>query len=162
MSRKPVFTMFVDLSDKNVLVAGGTEAAVRRVKSLLQFTRNVTVITQRPCQELVEMQRLSQITLETRPLKRSDFRDKYMVVTVTNDRKLCDNIYRVCKEEGIYVNISIDRDKSDFYFPGAYVQGDLVIGVTAGTLDAKKALKIRTELEGAIRRIGQADDDDEA
>ena len=36
--------MFVDLSDKNVVVVGGGNIATRRVKTLLQFTRNVTAI----------------------------------------------------------------------------------------------------------------------
>lgn len=145
--------MFIDLSDKNVLVIGGGSAAARRVRSLLQFTRNVTVISQKPGADIQELARLRQITFFQRGVKKSDFQDKYMVITAISDRKLCDDIYRLCKEEGIYVNISIDREKCDFYFPGAYVQDDLVVGVTAGTLDARKAQKIRQEVEQALERI---------
>ena len=44
MKPKRYFPMFIDLSDKNVVVVGGGNIATRRVKTLLQFTRNVTAI----------------------------------------------------------------------------------------------------------------------
>ena len=45
MKNKRYFPLFVDLSDKNVVVVGGGEIATRRIKTLLYFTRNVTVGT---------------------------------------------------------------------------------------------------------------------
>ena len=44
MKNKRYFPLYVDLSDKNVVVVGGGTIATRRVKALLLFTRNITVI----------------------------------------------------------------------------------------------------------------------
>ena len=44
MKNKPYFPMFIDLSDKNIVVVGGGNIATRRVKTLLSFTRNIRVI----------------------------------------------------------------------------------------------------------------------
>ncbi|MFR2800012.1 MAG: NAD(P)-dependent oxidoreductase [Blautia wexlerae] len=44
MKNKPYFPMYVDLSDKNIVVVGGGNIATRRVKTLLSFTRNIRVI----------------------------------------------------------------------------------------------------------------------
>ena len=44
MKNKPYFPMFIDLSDKNIVVVGGGNIATRRVKTLLAFTRNIRVI----------------------------------------------------------------------------------------------------------------------
>lgn len=73
--------------------------------------------------------------------KRSDFDMAYMVIAATNDWKLNDEIYRVCKEEGIYVNVADDKSKCDFYFPGIYMKDEVVIGITASGLDHSRAKK---------------------
>mgnify|MGYP003247974171 CR=1 FL=1 len=120
MKNKPYFPMFIDLSDKNIVVAGGGNIATRRIKTLLKFTRNITVVATKVTQELMDLGKAGTVTLYIRPVKRSDFANAYMVIAATNDWKLNDEIHRVCKEEGIYVNVASDREACDFYFPGVY------------------------------------------
>ncbi len=55
MKNKPYFPMFIDLSDKNIVVAGGGNIATRRVKTLLKFTRNITVVATKVTQELMDL-----------------------------------------------------------------------------------------------------------
>ena len=43
MKNKKYFPMFIDLTDKSVVIVGGGSTAVRRARTLLQFTRNVKV-----------------------------------------------------------------------------------------------------------------------
>ncbi len=151
MKNKNYFPMFVDLTDKNVLVVGGGSLAYRRIQTLMQFTRNITVISAQPCQEIHEMGRAGQIRFQKRHVMRSDLAEAYLVIAATADRKLNDDIYRACKEMGIYVNIFSDKEKCDFFFPGVYVQDDITIGITVNGLDQEKARKIRTAIEGALK-----------
>lgn len=150
MKKKSYFPMFVDLSDKNVVIVGGGNIATRRVKTMLQFTRNVKVIAPKMTEELLELGRTSYAEVIVRPVKRSDFSFAYMVIAATNDRKLNDEIYRVCKEEGIYVNIADDREKCDFQFPGIFKQEDLVVGLMTNGLDTKTARKVHVAIEEAL------------
>lgn len=46
------FPMFVDISDKKILVVGGGKVAARRIRSLLLFTDEVMVLAPRLCGEL--------------------------------------------------------------------------------------------------------------
>lgn len=155
MKNKPFFPMFVDLSDKNIVVVGGGRIATRRVKTLLPFTRNIKVVAPKVTMEMMEMSKAGYVQLLTRPVKRSDFAQAYMVIAATNDWKLNDEIYRVCKQEGIYVNISSDREKCDFYFPGIYMQDELVVGITASGMDHKKARRVREEIEEALEKVSR-------
>ena len=98
MKNKPYFPMFIDLSDKNIVVAGGGNIATRRIKTLLKFTRNITVVATKVTQELMDLGKAGTVTLCIRPVKRSDFANAYMVIAATNDWKLNDEIHRVCKE----------------------------------------------------------------
>lgn len=151
--------MFVDLSDKKVVVVGGGNIATRRVKTLLQFTRIVTAIAPKCTAELQELGKTGYVNLITRAVKRTDFQMAYMVIAATNDWKLNDEIYRVCKEEGIYVNIADDKNKCDFYFPGIYMKDELVVGVTASGLDHKRAKKVRVAIQEAMEESAENDEE---
>lgn len=149
--------MFVDLSDKNIVVVGGGNIATRRVKTLLQFTRNVTAVAPHLTPDLQELGKAGMVTVVQRSVKRSDLTMAYMVIAATNDHKLNDEIYRVCKEEGIYVNIADDKEKCDFYFPGIFMQDELVVGITASGLDHKKARRVRLAIEQAMTDASEKD-----
>ena len=153
--------MFIDLSDKKIVVVGGGNIATRRVRTLLQFTRNITAIAPKCTMELQELGKTGYVNLITRPVKRSDFDMAYMVIAATNDRKLNDEIHRICKQEGIYVNVASDRDQCDFYFPGIYMQDELVVGITASGLNHKKARRIREEIQKALEKVAQEDDEED-
>lgn len=150
MKNKRFFPMFVDLSDKKIVVVGGGNIATRRIKTLLQFTRNITAVAPKTTMELHELGKAGFVTLISRPVKRSDFAMAFMVIAATNDWKLNDEIYRVCKEEGIYVNVADDKSKCDFYFPGIYMQDEVVVGITASGLDHKKARRVRVAIQEAM------------
>lgn len=161
MKNKVFFPMFVDLSDKNVVVVGGGSIATRRVKTLLQFTRNVTVVAPKLTPELTDLGKAGIITAVVRPVKRTDFDMAYMVIAATNDWKINDEIYRICREQGIYVNVADSKEKCDFYFPGVYMKDELVVGITASGLDHKKARRVRLAIEQAMIEGAKESDYDE-
>ena len=161
MKNKPYFPMFIDLSDKNIVVVGGGNIATRRVKTLLSFTRNIRVIAPKVTMEMMELGKAGYVELITRPVKRTDFAMAYMVIAATNDRKLNDEIHRICRQEGVYVNVASDREQCDFYFPGIYMVEGLGVGITASGLDHKKARRIREEIQNALERVAQEDENEE-
>ena len=63
---------------------GGGNIATRRVKTLLKFTRNITVIAPQMTMELQELGKTGQIVTVFRPVKRTDFKQAYMVIAATN------------------------------------------------------------------------------
>lgn len=71
--------MFVDLSDKKIVVVGGGNIATRRIKTLLQFTRNITAVAPKTTMELHELGKAGFCKLINRPVKRSDFTMAFMV-----------------------------------------------------------------------------------
>lgn len=120
------------------------------LKTLLQFTRNITAVAPKTTMELHELGKAGFVNLINRPVKRSDFAMAFMVIAATNDWKLNDEIYRVCKEQGIYVNVADDKSKCDFYFPGIYMQDEVVVGITASGLNHKKARRVRVAIQEAM------------
>ena len=161
MKNKRYFPLYVDLSDKNIVVVGGGTIATRRVKALLLFTRNITVIAPKMTADLWELGKLGKIQIQPRPVKKSDFSMAYMVLAVTNNSELNEEIYRTCKEEGIYVNVADDKSKCDFYFPGIYMKDEVVIGITASGLDHSRAKKVRLAIQEAMEASDDTDNSEE-
>ena len=116
---------------------------------------------ERVIRELQELGKTGYVNLITRPVKRSDFDMAYRVIAATNDWKLNDEIYRVCKEEGIYVNVADDKSKCDFYFPGIYMKDEVVIGITASGLDHSRAKKVRLAIQEAMEASDDTDNSEE-
>lgn len=73
-----------------------------------------------------------------------------MVIAATDDRKVNDDIYRICREEGIYVNVASNKEKCDFYFPGIVKYKEMVIGINASGLDHQKARRVREAIERVL------------
>ena len=132
MKTKRYFPMFIDLSDKKIVVVGGGNIATRRVRTLLQFTRNITAIAPKCTMELQELGKTGYVNLITRPVKRSDFDMAYMVIAATNDRKLNDEIHRIGRQEDVYV------------------KDEVVVGITASGLDHSRAKKVRIAIQEAM------------
>ena len=91
--------------------------------------------------------------MQLRPIRRSDVDNAYMVIAASQDWKLNDQICKVCKEEGIYVNVSGDKEESDFYFPGLCIADDSVIGIQTGSADTARKRELREETDQVLTRL---------
>ena len=149
MKNKRYFPLYVDLSDKNIVVVGGGTIATRRVKALLLFTRNITVIAPKMTADLWELGKLGKIQIQPRPVKKSDFSMAYMVLAVTNNTEL---------NEEIYVNVASDKNLCDFYFPGICLKDDIVVGITASGVNHKKAKAVREKMQALLEELEKDED----
>lgn len=142
MRKKPYFPMFVDLSDKKVIVVGAGTIAKRRIRSLTEFTDHLIVIAPEVNRELLDMEKEGKITILKKKYEREDLYDAQLVIAATNDTKTNNDIYSVCKCMGITVNVCSDKTKCDFYFPGIAKKENVVVGVTASGEEHKKAREV--------------------
>ncbi|MBS5079574.1 MAG: bifunctional precorrin-2 dehydrogenase/sirohydrochlorin ferrochelatase [Clostridiales bacterium] len=131
--------MFVDLSDKKVVVVGAGTIAKRRIRSLIEFTNHLVVIAPEVNPELQELEHNGVIGILRKNYEREDIYGADIVIAATNDHKTNDDIYSVCKCMGITVNVCSDKNKCDFYFPGIARKEQIVVGVTATGTDHRKA-----------------------
>ncbi len=136
---KPYFPMFVDLSDKKVIVVGAGTIAKRRIRTLIEFTDHLVVIAPEVNKELLDLEKEGRLTILRKRYQREDIFDASMVIAATNDSKINNDIYSACKCLGITVNVCSDKRKCDFYFPGIAQKDNVVVGVTASGKDHKAA-----------------------
>ena len=138
-NKKPYFPIFVDLTEKQVVVVGAGTIAKRRIRTLADFTDHLTVIAPEVNRELLDMEKAGLLTIKRKNYEREDIYHADYVIAATNDHQINSDIYSVCKCMGITVNVCSDKSKCDFYFPGIARNGNVIVGVTASGADHKQA-----------------------
>ena len=140
MKEKPFFPLFVDLSEKEVLIIGGGAVAERRALKLADFAGKITVIAPDISPALLKLSsEKSNVVIIKRPFSFDDLKGKDIVLAATNDKELNAETARKCRDLGVLVNDAGDRGLCDFLFPGIVKKDNLVIGVTACGKDHKGA-----------------------
>ena len=144
------FPLFMDISDKKIVVIGGGNIAARRVKVLSQFCRNLTVVAPRIHPDLLTLEEKGQIRVIRREYEREDIYDAWMVLATTDQHKLNEEIYSVAKCLGALVNVASNREKCDFHFPGIVRKNHFVVGLNASGMDHKGAARLKKRIEEAV------------
>lgn len=144
------FPLFMDISDKKIVVVGGGNIAARRVKVLSQFCMNLTVVAPRIHPDLLTLEEKGQIRVIRREYEREDIYDAWMVLATTDQHKLNEEIYSVAKCLGALVNVASNREKCDFHFPGIVKKNHFVVGINASGMDHKGAARLKKRIEEAV------------
>ncbi|MDO4444974.1 MAG: bifunctional precorrin-2 dehydrogenase/sirohydrochlorin ferrochelatase [Bacillota bacterium] len=144
------FPLFMDISDKKIVVIGGGNIAARRVKVLSQFCRGLTVVAPRIHPDLLTLEEKGQIRVIRREYEREDIYDAWMVLAATDQHKLNEEIYSVAKCLGALVNVASNREKCDFHFPGIVKKDHFVVGINASGMDHKGAAQLKKRIEEAV------------
>ena len=144
------FPVFIDLSEKKIMVIGGGTIGSRRIRTLLPFCGQLIVVAPKVQPEVEQLAEEGGLEWIREPYSREQILDADMVLACTDDPSVNDEIYSVCRCLGIQVNVCSDRKKCDFYFPGIVQKGDVVVGVTASGNNHRKAREIRERIEQAL------------
>ncbi len=133
------FPMLYNLENKKILIVGGGNIALHKLKILSKFKADITVLS-------------SEIKFDydkviLKDFEQNDVDDYDIVIGATNDEYVNTAIYLSCKERKIPVNIVDDKDKSDFIFPAMIVKENLVVSVSTMGASPTASAKIRDEIE---------------
>lgn len=151
MKNKPLFPLFVDLSEKKAVVVGAGEVAARRVQTLLPFIGEILVVAPEAKDVIVKLAEEGKIVYEKRTFDREDVYDADLVLAATDDLALNDEIYSVCKCLGIMVNVATNQQKCDFQFPSVIQEDHIVIGINASGNDHVGVKEMRQKIEGYLK-----------
>lgn len=149
------FPIFVDLEDRRVLVVGGGEPALQKVRLLLKTTARVLVVAEAVCDELTALSRIGRIEIAAREFLPSDLEGAALVYVAGGDAELDSRIATLAKAWEIPVNV-VDRPEHCSFITPAIVDRDPVV-VAIGTEGTSPVLAqgIKARLESILpHRLG--------
>lgn len=151
------FPLYIDIGEKTCVVVGGGAVATGKVRQLLEFGAEVTVVAPEVTEEIRELADAGKITLKQRDVlaeKETEVRalieDSTLVVAATNQAPVNISISELCKELHISVNVVDEKELCTFFFPAIVKREDVVVAVSTGGTSPALAAKLRRELETAV------------
>ena len=135
--------MFIDLTHKRILVAGGGAVAGRRIRVLFGFCRHITVVAPEISPEINSLG----LDIYRREFKPSDLDGKDIVLAATDDAQVNRQIAGLCRRRGILVNNCSDQRLCDFQFPAVVQSGDIVIGINSSGKNHGLVRETRRKIE---------------
>lgn len=142
------FPMFIELQNAPVLVVGGGKVALRKVKKLLPYGADITVVAPKMEKELEE---LSEVVKIHREFDSSDLLScPTMVIAATDQKEVNEQIAYRCKEQDIPVNVADDVENCSFLFPSLVKKGKLSAGICTGGSSPTAAIYCKERLQEAL------------
>ena len=144
------FPMYMDMQNLKVLLVGGGYIATEKLEKLIDFTKNITVITinvEKEAQKIIEE---NSLTFQQRAYKTGDINGFDIVIVATDTVELHKEIYEESRDKRILVNSVDNTDYCDFIFPSYVQKGDLTIAFSTGGSSPAFAKHIRRHFEKII------------
>jgi len=133
MKTAAFFPLFVDMSGRKVLFAGGGNVAERRIRTLTGFGAEITVISPEVT-EYIENAASSQIIrLHKRKYEQGDITDMmpFLVIAATDKREVNHVIMTEAKNLNIHVSVADCREECTCYFPAIAETDTYIAGLTS-------------------------------
>ena len=147
------FPFFMDLDGREGLLIGGGAVAARKLQKLLPYGPRLTVAAPEILPQIAEIPGL---TLVRRTFAPAMLEGKFFVIAASDDRETNRRAAALCRERGILVNVSDDREACTFLFPALVKRGALTVGVsTAGASPGAAAWVRRRAAEAVPEDFGE-------
>ncbi len=144
------FPMYIDLTDKKILIVGGGNIALEKLEKLVQFTKDITIIAKEVKYNTYTLIKEHCLSYYQRGYKRGDIDNFDIVVVATDDIDMQKDIYLESRDKNILVN-SVDNTKyCDFIFPSFIKRGDLTISFSTSGASPAFAKNIRKYMQDKI------------
>ena len=135
------------LSGRKCLVVGGGRVAERKVKSLLECSALVTVVSPQLTECLKELVPAGQLVYRQGTYETSDLLGVFLVIGATNNDNVNRKVAQDCFDRNILINVVDDPPNGNFFVPAQVRRGSLSIAVSTDGKSPMFARRIREELE---------------
>lgn len=140
------FPFMIELKQQKCVIGGGGKVAARKVKTMLEFGAEVTVIAPEISTEILGLKD-AHLTIKQRGIIEEDLMGAVVVILATDDERVNSRMAAFCRENHILVNVADVKEECGFFFPAIIKQEDVVIAVSTGGDSPLLAARIKKEIQ---------------
>lgn len=144
MDYLPIFTK---LENRQCLVVGGGDVALRKVHLLLKAGADVTVCAPQFHAQLLEKAQASQLKIIEQHFTTDILIGKWLVIAATNQRVVNKQVADAANELQLLVNVVDDPDSSSFIMPSIVDRSPIIVAISSGGCAPVLARLLRERLE---------------
>ncbi|EQB39464.1 hypothetical protein M947_05580 [Sulfurimonas hongkongensis] len=146
------FPAFLNLRTKRILIIGGGIIAYNKLVHLLDFTKNIHIISQEFCDDMLYTIEKKSLSYQQKAYKVGDIKEYEIVIIAIDDRALAKNIYEESREYKCLCNSVDNLEHCDFTFASYIKQGDLTLAISTNGSSPAFAKQLKIYLESIIPR----------
>ncbi len=113
--------LYIDFSDKNVIIIGGGSVGTTRAKKFVRAGANVTVYSEKFTEDLLNLSREGKIKLVKTDVRNLNLEEvikgAHLIVVAIGDKNYNDKILNLAKNYKTLVNLANDADRTEVVVP---------------------------------------------
>ncbi len=142
--------VFLNIENRNCLVVGGGEVALRKVRLLLKANARVKLVARSVCDEIGTMVSEDRIDLVGQEYHELLLDDCILVIAATNDKELNHRISEQARRRNLPVNVVDNPSLCTFIMPSVIDRDPVQIAISTGGASPVLARLLRARLETMI------------
>ncbi len=145
-----LYPVFVDISGRRVVIAGGGKVALRKAKTLLDANAKITLISPEITPELRKLLSNGQIEWKDRQYQNGDLKDAWLVIAACNNTRINQLIFEEATQRHIFCNVVDKPELCSFQVPALIQKQKLQIAISTAGQGPILAKKLRNRLETIV------------
>ena len=144
------FPAFLKLDNCKILVIGGGNIAGEKIKKLLDFTKEITIIAPKISDSVKTIIDNNNLEFKQRSYNKGDIKGFFVVVVAVDDISLQKEIYNECQNYNILCNSVDSVEYCNFIFPSYTKKGALTVAFSTSGVSPSIAKYLRQAIETII------------
>lgn len=133
----------IDISDRKILIIGGGQSALKKIRILQSFGANIEVLAKNIIDEVLA----TGVVCIQKNYEKSDLEGYLMLYSCTNNETLDRQIAQDGREAGVLVNIHDNPSLCQFVSPAIYQDGNITVAVGSNAENVQEAIRIRNQIQ---------------
>jgi siroheme synthase-like protein len=144
------YPVMLDVSRLSVLVVGGGQVALRKVRGLVEAGARPEIVAPEVHPELLEVIHEHGLDWHRRPYLPGDGFETHLVFAATDSRRVNEQAGRLAAEDGALVDVVDDPRHSHVHVPAVIRQDEVVVAFSTGGASPLLARRLRERLEPVV------------
>lgn len=146
----------LELTDREALVVGGTDAVARKAQLLLTAGAAVSVVADRLAADMAALAEAGRISVDRRRFRATDVTGRAVVFVDTGDRSLDAHVAAIARQAGVPVNVIDAPAHSTFTMPAIVDRDPITVAISSTGTAPILARQIRARIEALLpANLGQ-------
>ncbi len=147
---KRYLPVFLDLAGRRAVLIGESPAIDRRVRQLMRYGAEITVITPKASGALRDAAAQELLTLHERAYVRGDLDGAFYVQCMVKDEEVCRAVFEEGDAAGCLVNVSGSDELRNFLLPSVIHREPLQVAISTGGCAPEAAKAVKQGIEAAL------------
>jgi siroheme synthase-like protein len=139
----------IDISESRILIIGGGQSALKKIKILLRSNARIDVIAENFIDQILELN----VVCMKKAYEKSDVKGYLMLFSCTDDDELDRQIAQDGHEAGVLVNVHDKPSFCQFVSPAIYRDGNISVAVSSNAENVYEAIRIRNLIQEYLENL---------